>query len=285
MDVVARLRALSDEHVVTSQAKLHQLAQRFKIAHKPADVKEALSENVGKQILAPLPRYKGVSAALNPGSHLQADLADMHNKNLDKLGAHHYALVVADVFTRQAWATALRTKTAEATDAALRGILHKVPRHGEGISLTTDRGKEFAKLDSVLNPLHSVHREKIGQNDIAIVDRAMMTLKVRLAEARANQGGTWSKPLDQVVRGYNATPHSAVHGAPETAGDETIQGFMNYQDQAGNYEHNRLLAKRRTSALQASGTFREAIANGGRSFKPAYGPVRKLERLRPVAHT
>ena len=109
----------------------------------------------------------------------------------------------------------------------------------------------------------------------------MMTLKVRLAEARANQGGTWSKPLDQVVKGYNATPHSAVHGAPETAGDENIQGFMNLQDQAGNYDHNRRLATRRKSAVEASGAFREAIADGGRSFKPAYGPVRKLKEVAP----
>ena len=126
-DVVARLKALSEKHVVTSEAKLHQLAQRFAIAHKPADLRAALEANVGKQILAPQPRYKGVSAALNPGSHLQADLADMHNRDLDKVGAHHFALVVADVFTRQAWATPLRMKTAEATNAALRGILEKVP--------------------------------------------------------------------------------------------------------------------------------------------------------------
>ncbi len=276
-----QLKALSDTHVITSVAKLHQMAQRSGIKHTPADLRAALSQNVGKQVLAPLPRYQGKSAALNPGSHLQADLADMHNKDLDKVGAHHYALVVSDVFTRQTWAAPLRMKTAEATNAALRGILAKVPRQGEGISITTDKGKEFAKLDSVLEPLRSVHREKEGQNDIAIVDRAMQTVKVRLAEARANQGGTWSKPLDQVIKGYNATPHSAVHGAPETAGDENIQGFMNLQDQAGNYEHNRRLATRRQSAVEASGAFREAVPNGGRSFKPAYGPVRKLREVAP----
>ncbi len=162
-DVVARLRALSDTHVVTSQAKLHQMAQRFDIKRSPADVRAALSQNVGKQVLAPLPRYKGVSAALNPGSHLQADLADMHNRDLDKVGAHHYALIVSDVCTRQAWAAPLRMKTAEAINAALRGILAKVPRHGEGVSLTRDRGKEFAKLGTILDPLHSVHREKMAK--------------------------------------------------------------------------------------------------------------------------
>ena len=128
MDVVARLRALSDKHVVTSEAKLHQLAQRFKIAHKPEDVKTALSTNVGKQILA-------------PGSRLQIDLADMHNRALDKVGAHHFALVVSDFFTREAWATPMRYKTAESTDAALRGVLNKVPGQGEGAAVTSDAGK------------------------------------------------------------------------------------------------------------------------------------------------
>ncbi len=166
MDVVARLRALSDKHVVTSEAKLHQLAQRFKIAHKPEDIKTALSTNVGKQILAPLPRYQGVSAAENPGSCLQIDLADMHNRALDKVGAHHFALVISDVFTRQAWATPMRYKTAESTDAALRGILKKVPGHGEGAAVTRDKGKEFSHIVSVLDPLHAIHRLKQSLNDI-----------------------------------------------------------------------------------------------------------------------
>ena len=56
---------------------------------------------------------------------------------------------------------------------------------------------------------------------------------------------------------------------------------MNLQDQAGNYEHNRRLANRRKSAVEASGAFREAVPNGGRSFKPAYGPVRKLKEVAP----
>ena len=212
-----RLRALSHKHVVTSEAKLHQLAQRFKIAHKPSDIKSALGANVGKQILAPQPRYQGVSAAEKPGSRIQIDLADMHNGALDKVGAHHFALVATDVFTRQTYATPMRYKTAESTDAALKGVLAKFPGHGEGATVTSDKGKEFSRIDSVLDPLHAVHRQKQALNDISVVDRAMGTLKAKLAAARANQGGTWSKPLQQVVEGYNETPHPTVHGAPATA--------------------------------------------------------------------
>ena len=282
-DVVARLKAPSEKHVVTSEAKLHQLAQRFAIAHKPADLRAALEANVGKQILAPQPRYQGVSAAEKPGSRIQIDLADMHNGALDKVGAHHYALVATDVFTRQTYATPMRYKTAESTDAALKGVLAKFPGRGEGATVTSDKGREFSSIDSVLDPLHAVHRQKQALNDISVVDRAMGTLKAKLAAARANQGGTWSKPLQQVVEGYNETPHPTVHGAPATADEDGSQKFLIYQDQARNFEKNRATTDLRKSRLETDGAFRDAIPHGGRRHKPAYGAVHELDRIEPGA--
>jgi hypothetical protein len=131
----------------------------------------------------------------------------------------------------------------------------------------------------VLEPLDIVHREKQGRNDISIVDRAMQTIKIRLGAARANQGGTWSKSLKQVVDGHNATPHSSVHGPPETAAESNVQHFMILQDQARNFQRNNELTKLRKSRVEEAGAFREVIADGGRSFKPRYGPVRKLKEV------
>jgi hypothetical protein len=277
-DAVARLRDLAQKHVVSSVAKLHQLAQRLGVQHTSADLKPALEEDVGKQILAPLPKYRGVSAATRPGGTLQADLADFQN---GKVGAHHYFLLVSDVFTRKAFAEPLRFKTAEATNKELKAILKEVPGEGRGAAVTTDNGKEFKRIDSVLEPLGAVHRLKQAKNDIAVVDRTMQTLKVRLGEARANEGGTWKQSLDKVVAGYNATPHPTVHGAPETAGDENIQHFFIQQDQSENFHKNYELTEERKRRVESLGAFREAIPNGGRSFKPAYGPVRKLKEVAP----
>ncbi len=278
-DAVAELKRLADQYVVTSEAKLHKLAQRFDVQHTTADLKEALNRNVGKQILAPLPRERGVSAAEAPGARLQADLADFRNRALDKPGAHHYFLLLSDVFTRQAFAAPLREKTAELTNAKLKTLLKEVPGGGKNATLTTDDGKEFKRIGSVLEPLDIVHREKRARNDIAIVDRAMQTIKIRLGAARANQGGTWSKSLKQVVDGYNATPHSSVHGPPETAAESNVQHFMILQDQARNFQRNNELTKLRKSRVEEAGAFREVIADGGRSFKPRYGPVRKLKEV------
>ena len=279
-DAVDRLRTLARENVVSSVAKLRQLAQRLGVQHSTADLKPALERDVGKQILAPRPKFRGVSAATGPGSALQADLAVFPS---GKDGAHKYFLLVGDVFTRKAWAEPLRVKTAEATNKELKTILKETPGKGVGATLTTDDGKEFKRIDSVLEPLGTVHREKQGRNDIAVVDRMMQTLKVRLGYARANEGGSWKQSLDKVVAGYNATPHPTVHGAPETAGDANIQHFFISQDQAQNFEKNANLTEERKQRVESLGAFRESIPNGGRGFKAGYGPVRKLKEIEPGA--
>jgi BMFP domain-containing protein YqiC len=165
-------------------------------------------------------------------------LADFRNAAQGKAVAHKYLLIASDTFTRQAFAEPLRAKTAEITNQALKKILPHVPGGGREAAVSTDVGKEFKRMGSVLNPLDAVHREKQGKNDISVVDRTMQTLKVRLAEARANQGGSWKQNLDKVVAGYNATPHPTVHGAPETADEDNIQHFMIMQDQAANFDKN-----------------------------------------------
>ena len=159
-DAVATLRALAEKHGATSEAKLRLLARRFGVQHSTADLKPALAGTVGKQVIAPLPKYRGVSAATHPGSALQADLADFRNAAQGKAGAHHYFLLVSDVFTRQAFAEPLRAKTAEITNQALKKILPHVPGGGREAALSTDKGKEFKRIGSVLDPLDAVHREK-----------------------------------------------------------------------------------------------------------------------------
>ncbi len=111
----------------------------------------------------------------------------------------------------------------------------------------------------------------------------MGTLKAKLAAARANQGGTWSKPLAKVVEGYNETPHPTVHGAPATAAEDGSQKFLIYQDQARNFQRNMANTNLRKSRLEAAGAFREAIPNGGRRHKPAFGPVHELASIKPGA--
>ena len=282
--MVQRLRELSLQRFAGSVRELRQMARRVSIEHTEREAKEALSTNVGKQILAPKPRFKGVAAAEGPGSRLQADLADFHNPAKDAAGAHHFALVLSDVYTRQTWATPMRYKDTVSTNTALKQNLKHVKGGGENAVLTTDSGKEFSAVDKVLEPLQATHRLKEGRNDISIVDRAMQTLKIKLANARANLGGKhWSAHLGKVTEAYNSEPRAAVHGPPDKVAEDSPQGFLVLQDNARKFAQNREVTNDRLAKVRELGAVREAVPNGARGFKPGYGPVRKIKEVLPGA--
>ena len=73
-----------------------------------------------------------------------------------------------------------------------------------------------------------MHREKQSTNDIAVVDRAMQSLKQDLAAIVADgDSKTCTAALHLGVDAYNARPHSAVFGAPETVSEQPSQDFKN----------------------------------------------------------
>ena len=275
------LTELAKEYSVRSPAKLYALSRKIGAPWTLAECREALTTSVPAQTLAPPPRSLGHSAAEGPGSRLQADLMDF---NLNADGSHNdhhkYALQVSDVFTRKAYTEPLKAKNAAVVTEAMRKLLQKVPGHGQNAVVTTDAGGEFAGLDKVL-PQGAAHREKQGVNDIAVVDRTMQTLKRDLEDKAQNYGTGWAHNLHEVTDNYNFRPNAAVHGSPDTAGDENAQHFFVLQDQSANFQHNRHLTLRRQGAIQQAGAYREPIHNGGRSFKPAYGDVHQFRRFMP----
>ena len=273
------LRELAKKYSIRSPQKLRQLGTKLGDNYTIKQCKQALETSVPAQTLAPPPRSEGKSAAENPGSRLQADLMDF-SKNADG-GAnaqHKYALQVSDVFTRKTYTEPLKSKTATEVDAAMAKIRDEMPGHFNHAVITTDQGGEFANLDQVL-PEGAAHREKQGVNDLVVVDRTMQALKKDLEDKAQTGGQGWAHNLEEVTKNYNFKPNTAVHGSPEDAGKETPQTFMIYQDQAANFQHNRHLTLRRQAAIQTSGAYREAVENGGRSFKPAYGKVHLFQRF------
>jgi len=273
------LGELAKEYSVRSPAALLKLARKVGAPATLAECRAALATNVPAQTLAPAPRSEGRSAAEGPGSRLQADLMDF-NQNADgsENNEHKYALQVSDVFTRKAYTEPLKGKSAVQVDSAMRKILREVPGQGRNAVVSTDQGGEFAGLDGVLGP-HAAHREKQGVNDLAVVDRTMQTLKKDLEDKAQNYGTGWAHNLAEVTRNYNFRPNAAVHGSPDTAGDEGPQQFFILQDQSANFQHNRHLTLRRQAAVKKAGAYREPIENGGRSFKPNYGEVHQFRRF------
>ena len=284
MDVVERLRTMAREHFATSAGDLRRIARGQGVRHSATELKDALKSNPATQVLAPKPAFRGKSAAEGQGARIQLDLAEFPQTEHDPHSTP-YALVGTDVFTRQTYAEPLNSKSAEATDRAAKKVLDQMPREAEHAAVTTDSGVEFSHLQqNVLDQRDSVHRLKAGRNDISVVDRAMQTLKVKLAVARANEGGAWDSHLQNAVKAYNSRPLAVVHGKPDNAGnDELPQNFLVTQDNAAKFEHNRDLVEQRRLALHVDKAFRPAISDGSRAHKPRYGPVEEFGSVEPGA--
>ena len=280
MNVVERLRQLSREHFATSARDLRRIALGYGVDHSVKDAQEALKGNVATQVLAPKARFTGKAAAEGPGARVQMDVAEFP-KTPNNPGSTPYALVATDVFTRQTYAEPMESKSAAETDEAAKKVLSQMPRQGKNAAITTDDGGEFEHLqDSVLEAKGSTHRLKAGRNDIAVVDRAMQTLKVKLAVAKANKGGDWDDHIKKVVHSYNDNPRSVVHGSPNDATDrDSPQNFLIFQDNAARFQHNFEVARKRQEQLKADGAYRPAISDGSRAHKPRYGPVENLDSI------
>ena len=280
MDVVAQLRRLAHEQFATSPAELKRFAKARGLAFTGKDVTEALKTNVAHQILAPKQKFASVSAAERPGGRIQADLAEFPVTKNNPNPRYESALVATDVFTRQTYAEPLRTKSKVEVSQAMRKVLQKMPGHGNGAAVSTDSGGEFRGVDAIMKARGGVHRLKVGRNDIAVVDRSLQTLKVKLANALANHGGAWDKNLGKVVKSYNDNPRAVVHGPPATAGQpDTVQNFVTLQDNANKFVHNFEVSRKREQEVYAAGAVRPAIEDGSRGHKPRYGKVAQIESL------
>ena len=82
-----------------------------------------------------------------------------------------------------------------------------------------------------------------------------------------------------MVDDLNEKPNPAVFGAPNTVTENPIQEFKVLQQNADNFAHNSKNTKRMQEQIQDAGAFKAPADNGGRSFKPTFGPTMPLEGM------
>jgi hypothetical protein len=129
---------------------------------------------------------------------------------------------------------------------------------------------------------HNIHQTKDVRdtNGLAIVDRGIQTIKRDLAaEVGKKKGVYWGDVAKKVAEDHNDKPQRAVFGPPDSVEKNPVQEFKVLQQNAENYAVDAKNTKRQTEAIQKAGFFREPIDNGGRSFKPRYGPAQPVERV------
>lgn len=145
------------------------------------------------------------------------DLNDMmpYKKENDD---YAYIFVIEDIFTRKAWALALKDKKSKTVVSALANLIEKVKAHPQYI--WTDKGGEFynADMTKLLKKFKMSQYSVYSINKVAPVERLNQTLKhIMFKILTEKQSHRWIDILDDVVNTYNNTIHSAIHLTPNDA--------------------------------------------------------------------
>ena len=276
------LKALDKELSSPGVDKLWIAARRRGIEVTKEELRAfAATRRTNETLRLPKP-YLGKSAAEAPNTRWQLDFAAMPVRR----GFIGFILAV-DVFTRKAYAQLLRNRTGPTTTAAFAELLRKAGKNPD--ILICDNGSEFQGSLPRLCEERGItlrNKDRDDRNAIAVVDRAMSTIKLDLKKRSLNKDGQWPDMLQVVTRGYNNRYHETVHGAPNEVETNDIQHFMVKQDNADKMLHNHKLNEKRETAVVKAGWYRPPIhpprdqAFTKRIGALRFGPAVKVHGLR-----
>ena len=278
MDIIEQLRTLAREGTIRSVPKLLLTAKAEGITATKKQAEEALAQRVQAQVLHPPPRSTGKAFAESPQSRYAIDLVDF-SQNTSRPG---YVLVMMQTWSRRIWATAMKDKTAEETNRAMKVLLGEAkPEATQTHDLLHDAGQEFAKISTIL-PENWVSRVKdpLDRQGIATLDKGMQELKKSMEDLIEEHGGGWRDVLQASVSAYNRRYNSAVLGPPSKAEDSASKEFLIDQQNSMNMENNNKLASKRIADVQKTGFFLEATG-ARRGFNQQFGPKLHLEQAMP----
>ena len=290
---LARLKDLHEKVGDVDVDKLLRAAKKDGLKVTRDLVKDYLSTDAPAQIFRKLPESKGKTGAEAQGFRLQADLIDYKTRKATWNGTKYsVVLVIMDVASRRVWALPAKTKAPQHIGPVLYRMIRTIknaPGMEQGLGvITTDQGAEFSGASAnVLENEGITHRIKDPQdpNAISTLDRAIQTIKRRLAQSLAGKSGPWPSRVAQVVLQYNNTFHPAIRDEPGDFNDKShaVKRFLVEQDNAEKLQHNQQLLEKRTERLKAEGGYRVPVGGVSkfrRSFHQSYsGDVKEVDKV------
>eukprot|EP01064_Diplonema_japonicum_P032814 TRINITY_DN6284_c0_g1_i2.p1 TRINITY_DN6284_c0_g1~~TRINITY_DN6284_c0_g1_i2.p1 ORF type:complete len:238 (+),score=9.76 TRINITY_DN6284_c0_g1_i2:839-1552(+) len=145
------------------------------------------------------------------------DLLDFQKLKRSNSG-YAWILIAVDVFTRYAYAIPIKRKTKSETREGIVKLLDKLPKnHPLPKRFMSDNGPEFLNNEvSSLFDLYNIEHDtnEIGDHSaLGIIDRFSRTVRERLEKHFAiNKTSNWVVSLDKLIKAYNKTPHTTLHG-------------------------------------------------------------------------
>ena len=156
-----------------------------------------------------------------PNLQFQADLVD-YSKFSQQNRGFKFMLMIMDIFTRQAWAFPLKTKSGKEISAIFRPFFRDHPTE----RLQTDEGKEFYNSD-VRNVLRDYGIELFSiysPTKAAHVERLNRTVKGMLEKIfTAHNTKNWVDAIDDVMHVYNNRKHRSLGMTPNEVPDRQTE--------------------------------------------------------------
>ena len=158
------------------------------------------------------------------------DLADFGEWNGNNDG-YKYILVVVDVLSRFAWCRPLKTKDAKQVWDAIQSVMDESGK--KPASMWVDKGTEFynSLWTSKLKHLGIDRYSTYGTYKSTIAERFIQTLKHRIwRHFIAKNTRKWIDVLDEQVKDYNTTEHSALGMSPREAREKEDELLDRYPE-------------------------------------------------------
>lgn len=175
--------------------------------------KQRIVQELHRSARKNFPRRSYVMRGIN--DTFQADLIEMIPWANENRG-YRYILMMIDVFSKRAWAKALKNKTGSEVTKAMATIFETIPKSIPH-NLHTDEGKEFynAQFQRLMRKHMINHYSTYSTKKASIVERLNRTIMNRLWPLFNLQGShKWLDKLQPIIDSYNRTKHRTIKMRP-----------------------------------------------------------------------
>lgn len=218
-----KLNEVYEQYGYPSINKLWNIVKEKNLNYSYQDIKDFLNKQAVFQIhKKPTVKFTNFIRTGAPTFEFHMDLLDM-TKFYSNLQPYRYILIVVDIFSKKAFASAMKNKTSEETKTNLQECFKVL---GIPKVILSDDGSEFKgeaeKYMSSLNILHLV--TKVGDhNKLGIIDRFSQTLKVMLYKHFTDSNTVnWINVYKKYVDNYNNTIHSSLCNQTPIQADKNV---------------------------------------------------------------
>lgn len=222
------IQTIYEENYYPNFEKLYKLVKKQDDTISKKDVKEFLNDQIENQLLKDqkIKRSEtGHIVAYAENDIWQIDIFVLSKYAQPKNKGYEYIFVAIDVFTRKAYAVAMKTKTGTECAESLKQIIDTSKKAPVTIMSDNDKAflssaftEELDKYDIILdvNILNDHHA-------LGIIDNFAKRIKTTLSKTFLRTKTTiWINSLDKIVELYNNSEHSSLEGlTPNEASDPT----------------------------------------------------------------